>query len=59
MQEMIAEEILERESSGAKCLQLRETLRVQLMDTNHMLNWSDMMAPLFEADLNIKCHIST
>lgn len=25
------------------CLQLRETLRVQLMDANHMLNWSDMM----------------
>lgn len=59
MLEMIAVVVLGVCFQVRMCLQLRETPPVQLMDANHMLNWLDMMEPLKEADLNIKCHIST
>lgn len=52
MLEMIAVVVLRVHFQVQMCLQLRETPPVQLMDANHMLSWSDMMAPRKEADLN-------
>lgn len=51
MLEMIAVVVLRVCFQVQMCLQLRETPPVQLMDVNHMLSWSDMMAPRKGADL--------